>query len=571
MRFWAAAIWLMAAACGLPLQRDGGSLPHDSGEADASIGADAGCGDTRSNPLACGHCGVHCPDGVNGRAACVNAECTLVCDPGWADCSGSLDRGCLDNLNSDPLHCGGCDSHCRAPMGAIPWCDAGICGFDCVLGCPGPADGGLDAGTDGGLWDAGFDGGATLDAGSVDAGGDSGTVDASGATIDAGSADAGNDSGTVDAGGATIDAGSADAGSDSGTVDAGGDAGVADSGADSGALVDAGTGDAGVQCDGGLTSCGGTCIDTSGDDANCGVCGIACLSGPCDGGSCTPGPCGDAGVCVMESLGRRCDLLIAAQQGEVSMGGYYGVSEWANGLWRNIPESHPTQVSGLGWLVGGQFVWSIYPVVNTTYLRTVGDDGGLVTLATCFETTNEPVGTPAKIVSSSFGTVFGGLCLRSSDGGVTQLSYDGVSDVAGAGSVVVWATNNAYGNAAIKSYDGDSGLERVLFSGLPPISSIALLDGNLFWTHIIGTNSGEVWTSLLDGGSPSRIAAAQQSPSSVTATSSGVFWAKQGTQEVMRFAPDGGLSVVGTSIEIVGDSTWVYFADSHGNLVRLRF
>jgi len=40
-------------------------------------------------------------------------------------------------------------------------------------------------------------------------------------------------------------------------------------------------------CKTGLTSCGGTCVDTSTDPSHCGGCGTVCPSGePCSGGTC---------------------------------------------------------------------------------------------------------------------------------------------------------------------------------------------------------------------------------------------------------------------------------------------
>src|SRR5262249_49070153 len=46
-----------------------------------------------------------------------------------------------------------------------------------------------------------------------------------------------------------------------------------------------------LSCSGGLTACGGVCVDTKADDRNCGACGNSC--GPVDGFSsrCCGGTC----------------------------------------------------------------------------------------------------------------------------------------------------------------------------------------------------------------------------------------------------------------------------------------
>ena len=57
-------------------------------------------------------------------------------------------------------------------------------------------------------------------------------------------------------------------------------------------------------CANGLTCCDGACVDLSTSRANCGVCGNACVSGPCVGGFCR---CG-LGVTCPEDCG--CGLRI---------------------------------------------------------------------------------------------------------------------------------------------------------------------------------------------------------------------------------------------------------------------
>jgi hypothetical protein len=60
-------------------------------------------------------------------------------------------------------------------------------------------------------------------------------------------------------------------------------------GPDSGSVVDSSVEGSGPTCSGGKALCGGTCVDTTSDPANCGKCGHAC-----DGGTCC------ASVCVLD-------------------------------------------------------------------------------------------------------------------------------------------------------------------------------------------------------------------------------------------------------------------------------
>ena len=62
------------------------------------------------------------------------------------------------------------------------------------------------------------------------------------------------------------------------------------------ARVDAGPvlleGDSGITCSKSTTSCGGTCVVTQDDNANCGACGVKCLdSEQCANSRCFPKNC----------------------------------------------------------------------------------------------------------------------------------------------------------------------------------------------------------------------------------------------------------------------------------------
>ncbi|MDP1828998.1 MAG: IPT/TIG domain-containing protein [Archangium sp.] len=265
--------------------------------------ADGGCGNVCTTSAQC-QSGRVCVDGVCCDGACgggatddcvvcsraaggpVNGTCvprSLVgCDDHDACtqqdqcsggvCTGGLPVSCppIDQCHTAGVCGAGACSTPALPDGtncSLGFCAAGVCvplpcaampcfaGVSCI-NVSGPAPtffcGVCPAGfvgngvtctaiVDGGLADAGLDGGPGVDAGGADAGADAGLV------ADAGRADAGADAGLVaDAGGEdaglVADAGSTDdAGTDAGFV-GGDDAGLV---ADAGATQDAGAGDAG--------------------------------------------------------------------------------------------------------------------------------------------------------------------------------------------------------------------------------------------------------------------------------------------------------------------------------------
>lgn len=89
------------------------------------------CADLQTDPLNCGACGNACPgltgNGINGHGnpVCVLGRCDYQCGPGFADCDHRIENGCEIDLNVDPLHCGGCGTHCDL-KGNQP-CAAGHC------------------------------------------------------------------------------------------------------------------------------------------------------------------------------------------------------------------------------------------------------------------------------------------------------------------------------------------------------------------------------------------------------------------------------------------------------------
>jgi hypothetical protein len=87
----------------------------------------------------CGKCGAGCGPGLScvagictcvqcniphASASCANNACMFQsCNPGWANCDGSLADGCEVDTTSDPKNCGGCNNAC--PSGQF--CVSGAC------------------------------------------------------------------------------------------------------------------------------------------------------------------------------------------------------------------------------------------------------------------------------------------------------------------------------------------------------------------------------------------------------------------------------------------------------------
>lgn len=62
-----------------------------------------------------------------------DASLPVAMDAGYDACIAQCDGVCVDT-NSDPAHCGSCDSPCSAPPGAEATCSLGECGFVCPEG-----------------------------------------------------------------------------------------------------------------------------------------------------------------------------------------------------------------------------------------------------------------------------------------------------------------------------------------------------------------------------------------------------------------------------------------------------
>lgn len=89
------------------------------------------CVDLATDPRNCGACGRTCLID-QGEAACVDGECALgACDPGWADCDGTLATGCEQEDTCVPA--AACSTSCGS-VGALD------CADPCIPTCAPPVE-----------------------------------------------------------------------------------------------------------------------------------------------------------------------------------------------------------------------------------------------------------------------------------------------------------------------------------------------------------------------------------------------------------------------------------------------
>jgi hypothetical protein len=92
-----------------------------------------GCETRVNTETSCGACGVACaPPHATGN--CGSGTCAIVtCDPGWADCNGSVADGCETNTTT-LTDCGSCRTACSR-AGASADCSTGTCAIGtCNIG-----------------------------------------------------------------------------------------------------------------------------------------------------------------------------------------------------------------------------------------------------------------------------------------------------------------------------------------------------------------------------------------------------------------------------------------------------
>jgi hypothetical protein len=116
-----------------PNEPDGG--PNDASACmPPTISCGGVCTSVQSDPNNCGMCGAVCAALPHAAPACIAGACTIsACNPGFANCNGSMADGCEANLQADVNNCGACGMTCgNRPNTTGSTCTMGSC---LITGC----------------------------------------------------------------------------------------------------------------------------------------------------------------------------------------------------------------------------------------------------------------------------------------------------------------------------------------------------------------------------------------------------------------------------------------------------
>ena len=143
---------LGATSTGTP--RTGPSCPQSDGgqcfngfDCLTTACCDGFCRDLDTNVVNCGTCGFACA-AANGVPNCINGVCGLAsCNPGFENCDSYPGNGCEASLDTDPLNCGTCGVACASAPNAAATCSASNCSISCNPGfadCDGSPENGCE-------------------------------------------------------------------------------------------------------------------------------------------------------------------------------------------------------------------------------------------------------------------------------------------------------------------------------------------------------------------------------------------------------------------------------------------
>jgi hypothetical protein len=503
--------------CGLAAKPDGTACMADEGAGFRCVGGacacpsenacGAACVDKQTDPAHCGACDSPCPTGV----ACVSGACD--CPGGGIVCDGA----CVDAQTS-VAHCGSCDHACTV-AGAT--CDLGNClcpggGTECSGSC-------VDTDTD--LANCGQCGKACT---------------ATGATCEAGMCVC--PGGGTDCSGACVDTNTD--GTNCGTC------GTACEASLQGSVCTGGM----CECPGALTACSGVCLDTATDPLNCGACGHDCLGGGCQSGICQP---------VVLAMGETNPTDIAVSSTHV-----YWINPGAlSGAVRRVPTGGGTATTVAGnqtapahLAIDGSNVYWTY----TTGIRKAPLAGGAVSLVTSWASGPVPTG-----LASDGNDVY--WCMDNGDirrvpvgGGAQSLLISAVTP----GGLTTDTTHFYWGD-----YDG-------VYKRPKPdnTSFVWLTNQQQSDVHVLDVHAGQIYFGLFNtvsrmstSGEPiSTVDTSTSGASAVAADDTYVYWSTAGgTLRRALAVGNGAVDLAVGATRVAVDSTYVYWTNAgSGQILR---
>jgi hypothetical protein len=312
------------------------------------------------------------------------------------------------------------------------------------------------------------------------------------------------------------------------------------------------------SCDGGLTSCGSQCLDTTKNPQSCGRCGHDCQGGACLGGACQP-------VTLAAVNGTPEDLVVRPS-------GVYWVNDGEPGSLLTVPLDGGA-VSALAppYDGGGAFVaiddTSVYWSFDTWVMKVSLDGGGLTQLASRSLPTKGVAVNADYVTWADFGTAGGVLQVPLNGGGATPLApnQNNVGALTLDSTTAYWA---ASGSGTIVKATLDGGAPVVVSNVAGPYG-IAVDSTNIYWTasnDVAG--GGALYVSPLSGGAGGTpIVQNLDYPGGLAVDGTGAYWVNTGDGTVEMVPLDGGAPLTLVTSEaapqfVAIDATSVYWTNS---------